>query len=122
MRKLILATALLMGSSAAFAQFTGETAAHSDAASIDTKKITTVEEALTLKDDTKVTLEGSIVKHLGGEHYLFKDATGEVSIEIDHKDWRGVEVGPEDTVIIEGEVDHHRHRATDIEVNRIFKK
>ncbi|UNM95591.1 NirD/YgiW/YdeI family stress tolerance protein [Ignatzschineria rhizosphaerae] len=123
MRKLTLVAALLVGSSVAFAQFTGETQTGGfKGQSATNNSTTTVKEALTLRDDTKVTLEGSIVKHLGGENYLFRDATGEISIEIDHDDWRGVQVGPEDTVIIYGEVDHHRHRATDIDVDRIIKK
>ncbi len=122
MRKLTLVAALLVGSSIAFAQFTGDTVTEGFKGPSTTNDITTVKEALAARDDTKVTLEGAIVKHLGGENYLFKDSTGEVSIEIDHDNWKGVQVGPEDTVIIYGEVDHHRHRATDIEVHRIIKK
>lgn len=122
MRKLTLVAALLVGSSVAFAQFTGETSTGGFNGPGATGDITTVKDALTARDDTKVTLEGSIVKHLGGENYLFKDSTGEISIEIDNDDWRGVQVGPEDTVIIYGEVDHHRRRATDIDVDRIIKK
>ncbi len=122
MRKLTFVAALLVSSSVAFAQFTGETATGGFTGPSAEKDIITVADALTARDDTKVTLEGSIVKHLGGENYLFKDATGEISIEIDHDDWNGVQVGPEDTVIIYGEVDHHRRRATDIDVDRIIKK
>ena len=122
MRKLTLVAALLVGSSVAFAQFTGETSAGGFKGPSAVGDITTVKDALTARDDTKVTLEGSIVKHLGGEKYLFKDATGEMTIEIDHDDWNGLQVGPDDTVIIYGEVDHHRHRATDIDVDRIMKK
>lgn len=122
MRKLTFVTALLIGSSVAFAQFTGESAKEGFTGESTTDKITTVKEVVAKRDDTKVVLEGSIVKHLGGENYLFRDATGEISIEIDHDDWNGVQVGPEDTVIIYGEVDHHRHRDTDIDVDRIIKK
>ena len=122
MRKFTLVAALLIGSSVAFAQFTGDTATGGFKGPSTSQNITSVKDALNAKDDTKVTLEGSIVKHLGGEHYLFKDATGEINIEIDHDDWNGVQVGPEDTVIIYGEVDHHRHKPTDIDVDRIIKK
>lgn len=123
MRKLTLITALILGSSVAFAQFTGPASTSGyKGPSAETSGTTTVEQAIGLRDDSKVTLEGNIVKHLGGEKYLFKDATGEVEIEIDHDDWNGLQVGPEDTVIIYGEVDHHRHRATDIDVDRIMKK
>ncbi|MHC5224968.1 YgiW/YdeI family stress tolerance OB fold protein [Ignatzschineria sp. LJL83] len=119
MKKLLLVTTLVLGSSVAFAQFTGDTATGGFTGE---KTITTVTDAKTLRDDTKVTLEGNIVKHLGGKQYLFKDATGEIEVEIGRKDWRGVQVGPEDTVIIFGEVDHHRHRPTDIDVDYLMKK
>ena len=120
MKKLLLVTTLVLGSSVAFAQFTGDTA--TTGGFTGEKTITTVTDAKTLRDDTKVTLEGNIVKHLGGKQYLFKDATGEIEVEIGRKDWRGVQVGPEDTVIIFGEVDHHRYRPTDIDVDYLMKK
>lgn len=124
MRKLTLITALILGSSVAFAQFTGpaSTSGFKGPSAEAQSGTITVEQAIAARDDSKVTLEGTIVKHLGGEKYLFKDATGEIEIEIDHDDWNGVQVGPTDTVIIYGEVDHHRHRATDIDVDRIIKK
>lgn len=124
MKKLTLVTALILGSSVAFAQFTGpaSTAGYKGPSAEGANGAITVEQAISARDDSKVTLEGSIVKHLGGEKYLFKDATGEIEIELDHDDWNGLQVGPDDTVIIYGEVDHHRHRATDIDVDRIMKK
>lgn len=124
MRKLTLITALILGSSVAFAQFTGpaSTSGFNGPSAEAQSGTITVEQAIAARDDSKVILEGTIVKHLGGEKYLFKDATGEIEIEIDHDDWNGVQVGPTDTVVIYGEVDHHRHRATDIDVDRIIKK
>ena len=67
--------------------------------------ITTVAQALKMKDDAKAVLRGNIVKQVGHEKYLFKDATGEIVIEIDDDDWGGVTVGPNDTVELIGEVD-----------------
>ena len=64
-----------------------------------------VAEALKLNDDTPVVLVGQIEKSLGDEKYLFKDASGTITIEIDDEDWRGVNVTPEDTIEISGEVD-----------------
>ena len=58
-----------------------------------------------MKDDAKAVLRGNIVKQVGHEKYLFKDATGEIVIEIDDDDWGGVTVGPQDTVELIGEVD-----------------
>ncbi len=57
-------------------------------------------------DDQWVTLEGKLVKHLGGENYSFRDDSGEVEVEVDGDVWRGVEVGPNDLIRIRGEVDH----------------
>ncbi len=124
MRKLTLITALILGSSVAFAQFTGpaSTSGFKGPSAEGANGATTVKQALSARDDSKVTLEGTITQHLGGEKYMFQDATGQIEIEIDHDDWNGLQVGPSDTVIIYGEVDHHRHKGTDIDVDRIMKK
>ena len=57
-------------------------------------KPTTVAEVKSLPDETSVVLQGYIEKQLGGEDYLFKDG-------------------------IRGEVDTHKHKPTDIEVDTI---
>ena len=67
--------------------------------------ITTVAQALKMKDDTNAVLRGNIVKKIKHEKYLFKDATGEIVVEIDDDDWGGVTVGPNDTVELIGEID-----------------
>ncbi|MDR1308721.1 MAG: YgiW/YdeI family stress tolerance OB fold protein [Deltaproteobacteria bacterium] len=65
----------------------------------------TVRQALRLRDDSPVTLRGNIVRHLGGDNYLFRDSSGEIAIDIDHRRWQGLNVTPEDTVEISGEID-----------------
>lgn len=125
MKKIALITTLILGTSVAFAQFDGGTTSGTGSVKggyTGAQSITTVSQIDSLSDDTHVVLEGVILKHLGGEKYLFKDSTGEIEIEIDHDDWRGVSVGPEDTVILYGEIDHHHFKATDIDVDRIQKK
>ncbi len=130
MRKLILATTLVatcaLGSSVAFAQFAGPSSAggfvDKNAPAAPKGQVVSVKDAIALRDDTKVVLEGKIVEQVGKEKYLFKDATGEVIVEIDNDDWKGVQVTPKDTVLIYGEVDHHRHRPTDIDVDHIMLK
>ncbi|MDR0575987.1 MAG: NirD/YgiW/YdeI family stress tolerance protein [Candidatus Accumulibacter sp.] len=67
--------------------------------------IVTVEEAKKLRDDTPARLQGNIVRALGDEKYIFRDASGEIVVEIDDDVWRGVTVGPGDSVEIRGEVD-----------------
>lgn len=71
-------------------------------------------------DDQWVTLEGKLVKHLGGENYLFRDASGEVEVEVDEEVWRGTEVGPEDLIRVRGEVDHSWNK-TEVEVEQLEK-
>ena len=85
--------------------FTGEKAAKGGFTGGSKAEVTTVAQALKMKDDAKAVLRGNIVKQVGHEKYLFKDATGEIVIEIDDDDWGGVTVGPQDTVELIGEVD-----------------
>ena len=63
-------------------------------------------------DDTNVTLEGYLVKKTKEEHYLFKDDTGEIEIEIDDEDFRGQQVAPQTKVRIIGEVDRDKNTIT----------
>lgn len=64
-----------------------------------------VAEVLKMRDDAPVTLNGHIEKQLGGDHYLFKDATGTITVEIDDDEWGGLNVTPTTPVTISGEVD-----------------
>ncbi|WP_025820469.1 YgiW/YdeI family stress tolerance OB fold protein [Shewanella marina] len=84
--------------------------------------ITTVSVALTAPDDTAVTLTGHILSSLGNEKYQFKDATGEMTIEIDHKDFNGLTITPESKVMIKGEVDKEwSTRTIDVDMLSIVK-
>lgn len=65
----------------------------------------TVEEAKNLSDEAPVILTGKIEENLGNEKYLFRDATGIITIEIDDDKWNGVTITPEDTVEVHGEID-----------------
>ncbi|EMF0718962.1 YgiW/YdeI family stress tolerance OB fold protein [Citrobacter freundii] len=81
---------------------------------------TTVESAKSLRDDTWVTLRGNIVERISDDLYLFKDATGTVNVDIDHKRWNGVTVTPQDVVEIQGEVDKDWN-SVEIDVKQITK-
>ena len=81
---------------------------------------TTVESAKSLRDDTWVTLRGNIVERISDDLYLFKDATGTINVDIDHKRWNGVTVTPQDTVEIQGEVDKDWN-SVEIDVKQISK-
>lgn len=83
-------------------------------------QVTTVKQAQSAHDDTPVVLEGVITKRIGGEHYEFKDATGSIEVEIDNDDWpAGAAVSENTKVRLTGEVDHHKLKATDIDVDRV---
>ena len=70
-----------------------------------TSRVDTVKSISDMRDDAKVTLEGYLVKQLSEEHYIFKDDTGEIKVEIDDEDFRGANVTPKIKVRIVGEVD-----------------
>lgn len=78
----------------------------------------TVAEAKKQWDDAIVTLTGNIVSKAQGtkDKYLFRDATGEIIVEIDHKRWMGQDVSPANTVRITGEVDKDFGKPTEIDV------
>jgi uncharacterized protein (TIGR00156 family) len=82
--------------------------------------LVTVQQAMAMKDDAPVTLRGHIVQSLGDEDYLFRDATGTIRVEIDHKRWAGLQITPDDLVEIQGEIEKDWNR-TEVDVARIIK-
>ncbi len=103
--------AVLGASSPLWAQYAGP----------GSEAIKTVEEARKSSDDVEVVLTGHIVRQINREDYLFRDDTGEISVEIDGDDWGAIRepVTPEMTVRITGEVDYHRTEPTDIDVREV---
>ena len=73
-----------------------------------------------LHDEAFVTLKGKIVTRVGHEKYSFQDASGTIIVEIDDDDWRGLSVKASDVVILEGEVDKHFMKPTEVEVDNIM--
>lgn len=65
----------------------------------------TVSDALGKSDDTYVVLKGKIQQSIGDDIYIFSDGTGTINVEIDEDDWNGINVSPEDIIIIKGEID-----------------
>ena len=82
--------------------------------------VTTVANAKSLRDDTWVTLRGKIVERISDDLYKFQDASGVINVDIDHKRWNGVTVGPQDRVEIQGEVDKDWN-SVEIDVKQIRK-
>ena len=84
--------------------------------------VITVSEALKLNDDAPVKLSGKIEKSLGNEKYLFKDATGSITIEIDDEDWNGVNATPDTEIVITGEIDKDMLRDAEVDVDMVTLK
>ena len=81
----------------------------------------TVRQAEAMSDDTPVAMQGSIVQSLGNDKYLFRDATGTMTVDIDHDKWNGQYVGPNDVVDIQGEIDKG-WTSTEVDVDRVIKR
>lgn len=80
--------------------------------------VISVEQAKSLRDDDRVTLRGKIVRSLGGEKYLFQDASGTVTLEIENDKWEGRQIGPDQQIEIHGELDKDWN-SVEVEVDRI---
>jgi len=66
----------------------------------------TVAEAKLMRDDSRLSLDGFITGHLRGDHYLFRDDSGEIDIEIEKSVWRQQPIGPDTGVRSDGELEH----------------
>ncbi|MFH8136254.1 YgiW/YdeI family stress tolerance OB fold protein [Pantoea osteomyelitidis] len=82
--------------------------------------VVTVKQAQGMKDDSWVTLRGNIEKRTGDEDYLFRDATGTMTVEIDHKRWEGQTVSPKENVELTGELDKEDN-AIEMDVKQVKK-
>ena len=72
----------------------------------------TVAEARNLPRNSWVVLTGYIVQSLRGEYYIFRDPSGEITVEIERNVWRGLSAGPSDRVEISGEIEIERGQVT----------
>lgn len=86
-------------SAAAMAQFTGPSAS---------RQVITVSEVEGTRRGARVTLEGNIVERQREDYFTFRDATGDIRVEIQRNVWQGREVGPETKVRITGDADRDR--------------
>jgi uncharacterized protein (TIGR00156 family) len=80
----------------AMAQFTGPSA---------TGQPTTVEQVNQARLGTYVTVTGHLVAHLRGSYFTFRDATGDIRVEIENSVWENRQIGPDTKVRLLGEVD-----------------
>lgn len=77
-----------------------------------------VEEVMTLKDDTKITMDGQIERKIGNDKYIFNDGKNSIVVEIEKKAWKNQTVTPEDRITIWGKVDKDK-KETEIEVKKL---
>ncbi len=82
--------------------------------------VVTVKQVNEMRDDVPVIVQGHIVQRMGDENYLFEDATGSITVEIDDDDWRGQTITPSDTVKLYGEVDRGIFK-TELDINYVEK-
>ncbi|WGE69654.1 YgiW/YdeI family stress tolerance OB fold protein [Actinobacillus equuli subsp. haemolyticus] len=71
----------------------------------NTASIVTVAQAKSSHDDSRVTLEGKILRQVDNDEYIFADSTGDIKIEIDDHVWNGLNVTPSDKIRIQGKLD-----------------
>jgi uncharacterized protein (TIGR00156 family) len=76
-----------------------------------------------LPENSRIVLQGNILRAAGGEKYVFGDGTGEITVEIDDKLWKDLSVSEKDKVEISGkvEVKKKRDNARVLEVKAIKK-
>jgi uncharacterized protein (TIGR00156 family) len=111
------ATVLAMFATAAVAQYTGPGKTEPKAAPV----LNTVAQVLSKPvDDQQVQLEGTLVRKTGRDTYQFRDATGEIQVEIDGDDFpAGETVGAETRVTLLGEVETRVMRDPEIDVESL---
>lgn len=83
--------------------------------------ISTVQAAMSMPDESMVSLEGKIIKRIKKDKYQFQDNTGTMTVEIDKDVWKGQTVSPNDVVMLHGELDKDDDR-TILEVEKLMKK
>lgn len=82
--------------------------------------VATVKQAQDMKDDAWVTMRGNIEKRIGDEDYQFRDATGTMKVEIDHKRWEGQTISPKDNVELQGKIDKD-FNSVELDVKQVRK-
>lgn len=82
--------------------------------------VVTVKQAQDMNDDAWVTMRGNIEKRVSDDDYIFRDETGTMKVDIDHKRWEGQNITPKDKVEIQGELDKD-FNSVELDVKKIRK-
>ncbi|MDO4694921.1 MAG: NirD/YgiW/YdeI family stress tolerance protein [Eikenella sp.] len=115
MKNAVLLSLLLAVSATAAAGFSEH-----GVADVRTGSVSRVADLKNMPDDSRVVLEGRIEKQVRREHYIFRDASGSIEVEIDDDVWRGVNVTPRDRVRLTAEVDQDWN-GTEVDVKSVVK-
>lgn len=67
--------------------------------------VSAIKDVMNMYDDQIATVKGNITSRISDDKYLFRDATGEMVVEIDYKYWAGVQVTEKDVLVLTGKVD-----------------
>ena len=71
-------------------------------------------------DDRPVILTGHLVQQTGDELYLFRDSTGEITVEIDDDEFPARQpISADQLVVIRGEVEARRMRSPRIDAEKV---
>lgn len=70
-------------------------------------------------DDMTVVLRGKLIRKIGSDKYTFSDGTGEIVVEIEHRDFPAQRVTETTTVEIEAKVDKDFMRKPELEAKRV---
>ncbi len=71
------------------------------------------------RDEQLVVLEGYLVEQVRHEKYTFRDATGQILVDIDDKVFAGQRVDPKTKIRIEGEFDKEFMKPDEVDVHRL---
>jgi len=79
-----------------------------------------VAEALKRPDDSYITVKGNIIKRISSDKYLFKDATGTMTVEIDNEKWGNLDISETDILELSGEIEK-KFNSTHLDVDTVKK-
>ncbi len=70
-------------------------------------------------DDAPVLLQGTLLRQVGKEKYIFTDGTGEIRVEIDTKHFAAAKVDDKVKVQIQGDVEKDFLQSPEIDVEKM---
>lgn len=109
MRSLFTALIFMFMVAPAYAEFKGPGA--------DTA-ITEASQVAKASDDAPCLLTGNIIEKVAksDDKYIFRDKSGEIKVEIDHKVFAGRTITPDTEVILKGKVDTKTMKPNEVDV------